>query len=551
MKHQSTSLHRWWRSIAQYAGLFLLCLSLSVSCGGDASAPDAASDTASEPADGRITIGTTLTVRTVDPADTYELFPGLLLYNMGDRLYTYEPGTTDLAPQLATELPTISDDGLTYTIPLRDDVTFHDGSPFNAEAMVFSIQRFMENEGRPAYLLSDKIESIEATGDYEISITLAAPFAGFPALLAFSGITPIPPSAYEIGAGSFQPTSFIGTGPYKLADLGSDLIRLDVNENYWGDAPDNQGIDIQIFSSPANLFNAFTTNSIDIAYQTLDPDQIQSLVDDASANSWQVIEAGSTVVNYLVLNQKIEPYGDVNVRKAIAALIDRPLLNDRVFRGQAEPLYSILPTSFAEYSPVFEDTFGDSSTEQAKEWLESAGFSDSNPLPLELWYISTSTTDGLAASTIEASMEQQLPGLVDVTIQGVESATAFENLGDGIYPTFILNWYPDFYDVDTFIHPFLHCDEGSPEEGCTSGQTQAGGSFYYSDRVIEMVNKQRTEANPEARDQLIQDLQLSLVEDVPYIPLWQEKDYAFTQPNVSGFTIQPTQQVIFSEISES
>ncbi|HEY9816642.1 MAG TPA: ABC transporter substrate-binding protein [Candidatus Obscuribacterales bacterium] len=543
------SLRRGGRSLTQLIGLFCLCLFLTVSCGGGSSSTDSAATDSS--ANGRLTLGTTLTVRTVDPADTYEIFPGILLYNLGDRLYTYEPGTTDLVPQLATEMPQISDDGLTYTIPLRDDVTFHDGSPFNAEAMVFSIQRFMENGGRPAYLLSDKIASVEASGDYEITIQLSAPFAGFPSLLAFSGVTPVPPSAYEIGPGSFQPTSFIGTGPYKLSQIGADLVRLDVNEDYWGEAPANNGLDIQIFSSPANLFNAFRTNTVDIAYQTLDPDQISSLVREAETNNWQVEEAGSTVINYLVLNQKMEPYDNLDVRKAIASLIDRPLLNERVFQGQAEPLYSILPTSFSEYEPVFQEAYGDGDAEKAKAFLESAGFSESNPLPLEIWYISTSTTDGLAASTLEASIEQQVPGLVDVTLQGVESATAFENLGDGIYPTFILNWYPDFYDVDTFIHPFLHCDEGSPETGCTSGQTQAGGSFYYSDRVIDLVNQQRLESDVEARRAIIAELQQSLVEDVPYVPLWQKKDYAFSQPNVDGFSIQPTQQVLFWQLSKS
>lgn len=542
------SLRRGGRSLAQLIGLFCLCLFLTVSCGGGSSTDSAATDSS---ANGRLTLGTTLTVRTVDPADTYEIFPGILLYNLGDRLYAYEPGTTDLVPQLATEMPQISDDGLTYTIPLRDDVTFHDGSPFNAEAMVFSIQRFMENGGRPAYLLSDKIASVEASGDYEITIQLSAPFAGFPSLLAFSGVTPVPPSAYEIGPGSFQPSSFIGTGPYKLSQIGADLVRLDVNEDYWGEAPANNGLDIQIFSSPANLFNAFRTNTVDIAYQTLDPDQISSLVREAETNNWQVEEAGSTVINYLVLNQKMEPYDNLDVRKAIASLIDRPLLNERVFQGQAEPLYSILPTSFSEYEPVFQEAYGDGDAEKAKAFLESAGFSEANPLPLEIWYISTSTTDGLAASTLEASIEQQVPGLVDVTLQGVESATAFENLGDGIYPTFILNWYPDFYDVDTFIHPFLHCDEGSPETGCTSGQTQAGGSFYYSDRVIDLVNQQRLESDVDARRAIIAELQQSLIEDVPYVPLWQKKDYAFSQPSVDGFSIQPTQQVLFWQLSKS
>ena len=121
--------------VGQYAGLFSLCLLIAVGCrSGDNAATPAGS--AGSPS-ARVSIGTTLSARTLDPADSYEIFPGILLYNMGDRLYTYAPGTTDLVPQLATELPTVSEDGLTYTIPLRDDVTLHDGTPFTADVMAF------------------------------------------------------------------------------------------------------------------------------------------------------------------------------------------------------------------------------------------------------------------------------------------------------------------------------------------------------------------------------------------------------------------------------
>ncbi|EDX87753.1 hypothetical protein S7335_5463 [Synechococcus sp. PCC 7335] len=146
---------RWFFRTGRYVGLFSLCLMLVVGCGGDVQSPDQARAVGD-----RISMGTTLSARTLDPADAYEIFPGILLYNMGDRLYTYSPGTTDLVPQLATELPTVSDDGLTYTIPLRDDVTLHDGTPFTAEVMAFSIERFMENGGRPASLLASKIDSV-------------------------------------------------------------------------------------------------------------------------------------------------------------------------------------------------------------------------------------------------------------------------------------------------------------------------------------------------------------------------------------------------------
>lgn len=492
-------------------------------------------------------MGTTQKVRTLDPADSYEIFPGILLYNMGDRLYTYAPGTTELEPQLATEIPTISDDSLTYTIPLREGVTFHDGSEFNAEVMAYSIQRFMENGGRPSFLLGEKIASVEATGDYELTITLNSPFAAFTALLTFWGVTPIPPEQYEIAEGSFQPDTFIGTGPYKLAELTPETVRLDVFEDYWGDTPANDGFDIQLLSSPANLYNAFLTGDFDIAYQTLDPEQITSLENEAGDGGWQVIEAGTTVINYMMLNQAIEPLDDANVRKAIAAMIDRPLLNERVFQGQADPLYSLIPTSFDIYNPVFKDLYGDGDFEKAQEFLADAGYDESNPFTLEIWYPSSSTQRNLVATTLEASIEQGLPGIVNVDVKDVESATAWPNLDKGIYPTFLLNWYPDFYDADTFIQPFMECKDGSPEEGCIEGANRA---FYYNATANELIEKQRAETDVDARKDYFVELQDILGEDVPYVPLWQNKDYIFAQGGVENVSIEPTQQFLLWQISK-
>lgn len=495
-------------------------------------------------------MGTTLKAETLDPADAYEIFPGILLYNMGDRLYTYAPGTTDLVPQLATEMPTISDDGLTYTIPLREDVTFHDGTPFNAEAMAFSLQRFMENGGRPSFLLADQIESVEATGDYELTITLKQPFAAFPAQLAFFGATPVSPAAYEIGAGQFKPDTFVGTGPYTLAAFNTDSIRLDVNENYWGEKPANEGIDIQIISSPANLFNTFKTGGLDVAYQTLDPDQIRSLVDTADQNNWQVIEAGTNTINYLVFNQNTEPFDDLKVRQAVAALIDRNLIIERVFQGQAEPLYSLLPNTFPIYQPVFQEAYGDGNTEQARELLTEAGFSESNPLTLEIWHSSGSTTRGLVASTLKASIEQQLPGIVNVEVNTTESATIFDNLDKGTYPTVLLDWYPDFYDADTFVEPFLSCTKGSASTGCEEGQSQTGGSFYYSEQANDLIKQERAEPDVKEREALLTQLQELAAVDVPYIPLWQNKDFVFAKGDLDGVAIQPTQQFLLWQIEK-
>ena len=186
-KHKSSnSVNHSWKLIIQFVGLFGLCCFLVISCSQPQNKPDNAPTI--ETNTNRITIGTTLKSRTIDPADAYEVISGNLHYNLGDRLYGYKLGTTELVPQLATKMPKISEDGTTYTIPIRQGVTFHDGTPFNAEAMAFSLKRFIKNSGPPSSLLTNTVESIEPTGEYQLTIKLKKPFAAFTPLLAFSGL---------------------------------------------------------------------------------------------------------------------------------------------------------------------------------------------------------------------------------------------------------------------------------------------------------------------------------------------------------------------------
>ncbi|MEM9215053.1 MAG: ABC transporter substrate-binding protein [Cyanobacteria bacterium P01_F01_bin.150] len=540
----------------KWLGTSGLCITLALAgCGApstttkstDSATDTSATEAAASSSSNRISMGTTLTVNTLDPADAYTIFPGILLYNMGDRLYTYKPGTTSLIPQLATEMPTISEDGLTYTIPLREGVKFHDGSDFNAEVMVHSINRFIQNGGGPSALLSGQIESVEATGDYEITITLQSPFAAFTGLLSFWGTTPVPPESYPIAEGDFLPDTFVGTGPYKLVEKTPDVIRLEAFDDYWGTQPANSGYDIQLFSSPANLYNTFKTGGVDIAYQTLDPDQIRDLEKNSDAGGWQVIEAGSTVVNYLILNQKLAPVDDVNVRKAIAAMIDRNLLNERVFQGQASPLYSLVPTNFDVDKPVFKNLYGDGDAEKAKGFLQEAGYDANNPLVLEIWYPSASTERNLVATTLEASIEQMMDGAVDIQVNDVEGATGRANLEKGVYQSFLSNWYLDFFDPDNFIQPFMQCLDGEASKGCNSVDNDA---FYFNPEVNELITKQRQETDVDVRNKYFGELQDILGEDVPYIPLWQNKDYVFAQGGVQNVSIEPTQQFLLWQVSK-
>lgn len=527
------------RKIYQYLFLFLLCLGLGVACNGN-QVPQS-TNIHNE----RISVGTTLKPRTLDPADSYELAGLNIIYNVGESLYTYKIGSTDIKPLLAASLPEISEDGLIYTIPIRQGISFHDGSTFNAQAMAFSLQRFVTNGGKPAFLLGDVIDKIKATGEYELEITLKQSFSAFPALLAFPGACAVSPQAYKIGAEEFRPNILIGTGRYKLAQYKGDSISLNINNNYWGDKPANKGINLQIYAgNSANLFNSFKTGAIDVAYQSLDPQQIQNLI-EKDKEEWQTIEGSGTVVNYLVLNSQQEPLDQPEVRQAIAAIINRALINERVLKGQAEPIYSLVPTAFESYKPIFEELYGDANVIQAKELLTKAGYSVENPAIVEIWHSSGSITRGIVADTIKAYADRELGGMLQFIPNSVESAAFFGNLSKGVYGTALVDWYPDFLDPDNYLQPFLSCGKGSDNLGCEDGAAQSRGSFYYSDLANKLVVQSRQEQDPIKREVLFVKLQELMAQDTPYIPLWQTKDYVFTQNRVKGVVINPSQNFPF------
>ena len=499
-----------------------------------------------------ITIGTILKPRTIDPADSYEAAGLMIIYNLGETLYTYKLGTTELEPRLAIAFPKISEDGLTYTIPIRQGVKFHDGTAFNAQAMAFSLNRFIKNGGEPSFLLSDTVKSVEATGEWELKVTLQKPFAAFPSLLAFPGACAVSPKAYEIGEGKFIPEKFAGTGPYKLTSFNSDSLRLELFDDYWGEKPRNKGIDLQLYpSNPANLFNAFRTKAIDVAYQSLLPQQVKKLKAYAEKGEGQVIEASGSVVNFMTLNMNSDPLKQKLVRQAIAALVDRKLLNERILQGQGEALYSMIPISFEAYKPVFQTEYGDHNIEKARQLLQQAGYSKENPVTVEIWHSSGSITASIVAALLKALSKRDLDGMIQFQPNSIASAAFFKNVGKGLYDSAISNWYPDFLDPDNYIYPFLDCAKRSTAKGCEEGGSQGQGSFYYSEEMNQLIDQQRKESDPAKRNEIFARIQTLLAQDVPYIPLWQTKDFAFAQNGIKGVFINPSQTFPFWTIERS
>ncbi len=170
---------------------------------------------------------------------------------------------------------------------------------------------------------------------------------------------------------------------------------------------------------------------------------------------------------------KSKPLDKLEVRQAIAAVMDRPLITDRILGGQGQPLYSLIPTSFDVQKPVFKELYGDANTTKAKELLTKAGYSAANPFILQIWHPTGSTKRTLVASMIEALAKQKMDGIMRVEINSVESPTLFQNIEKGIYPAVLVDWSADFFDADNYIQPFFGLCDGfgghRVREGCESG----------------------------------------------------------------------------------
>lgn len=538
----------------QRLGLFCFCLILTVGCRQwfEAPQPSPTPSPSQAAITSTISLGTTAKIRTLDPSDAYQVFTGNLLYNLGDCLYAYKDGGTELVPQLATAMPQVSENGLEYTIPLRKDVVFHDGTPFDAKAMAFSLQRFLDNGGQPSFLLSDTVEKVDASASHQLKIRLKKPFVAFPSLLSFSGLAAVSPQAYANQVDSFQPSTFVGTGPYRLVSDTLDSLELESFAQYWGNKPQNRSVTIKRYANAANLFNAFRTGDVNIAYQSLNPNQVQILVKTAEETlSWKAISGKGSNITYLSLNLRDAPLNQINVRQAIALVIDRQDLQNQVLNNQVEPLYSLIPNIYPESKSVFRTPAALDPTAQAKEKLKEAGYSKDNRVKITFGYRSNVPSDEPAAQRIKSAIEKQLGGMVEVDLEGVESADAYVSQNQGRYSMFMLDYTGDYYDPDTYIQPFLDCSQGSEEEGCEAGSSVVQGSFYYRDRINQLIDQERQSKDRKQRQQIFAEIQDILAKDVPYIPLWQRREYVFAQNNIEGIQLDPTQHFPFWPLHKS
>ena len=473
-----------------------------------------------------ITIGTTDMITSLDPAQSYNFHDWEIFYNTNSGLLTYVPGTTQLIPGLAITMPEVSPDGLMYTFTLRPNLQFPDGTPLDADIVKWSIDRVSALEGAPSWLVTVFISEVQVINDTTIRFVLKQPCAFFPLLTTLAPYYPVNPNCFP--GNHFAPDNTCGgIGPYTIIGWTKGVsMELKANPNYYGPSPQTPYITIKYFDSAVEMRQALENGEIDVAWRTLTPADYQAL----KANpDFKVIEGSGPFIRYLCFNTSASPFDEVNVRKAIAAAVERQSIAHNVFSDTMSALYSMVPIGVWSHRDSFLDSYGERNLNQARTLLRQAGYSETNKLMMDLWYplehygpLEPDFAEALAAEIEET-------GMVSVTLHSAEWLTYINLIGK--MPAFLLGWYPDYLDPDDYTFPFAH-----------STASADMGIFYDNPQMDELLERGQTITpiqGPE-REAVYVQIQELWAEEVPTIPLLQGKLTAVTRKEVHNLIISPT-----------
>ena len=485
--------------------------------------------------------GTTERVTDMDPANAYDFHTWEIFYNIYNGLMGYPAGETELIPQLA-ESYEIVDDGKGYIFKLREGLKFSDGTPLDAEAVKWSIERVMRIKGDPSWLVTDFVKSVEALDKLKIKFNLINQVAYFPSLVATVPYYPVNPNVYPADKIVANPSELkggklVGPGAYRVVSFKRDQeVVLEANPHFYGPKPKNDRVVIRYFSDATTMRLALEKGELDFAFKSFNPSDIQDL---QKLDKIKTITGQGPYIRYLCF-QCAKHFTDKVGRRGVAAAINRPDIIKKVFLGQNEPLYSMVPMGMWTHTDNFKEDLGDGNVELSKKLLGSKGYNEQNKLKLELWY--TPAHYGDTEVDLAAVLKDQFEatGAMEVTVKSAEWATYKENWRNQVMPIYLLGWYPDYIDPDNYTAAF----------GGTAGSK--GNGIYFSDPEWDaMFVEGQKNPDAKAREAVYKKVQKMWTDEVPTAPIFQGTLYLFAQKNINGIKISPTLQFLYAPIEQA
>jgi peptide/nickel transport system substrate-binding protein len=480
-------------------------------------------------------VGTTYIWDTANP--TFGWYGYTIRYMIYDTLVE-EMGISNFQPGLA-ESWEVSDDGLVWTFKIREGVKFHDGTPFDANAVAWSLNWTLENDIETFAFYLYNFEEIVALDDTTLQVTLSDPVGNMEYLLMYVWILPESvwgEMTYDQIMEFEDLTAAVGTGPYILKEWSEgEYMILEANKDYWRQTPEIDQIIYHEYATEDAVVQALLAGEIDIIDADVIPATAIQTLQDAADVEVPIME--STTIDELIINSHEDgtqppSLWDPAVRLAMAYAIDQQQIINVAYLGYADPATVVVPKSLGDWhnsdvqAILFDVAQGNSILDDAG-YFDSDGdgireFSDGTPLEYRL-YASDDATNARILEIISDGFSQ-IGISAPPTLMDEDSLIA-------LYPAFdfdLVYWGWGLDPDPDFSMLIFTCDQR--EEG---GWNDSG---YCEEEFDQMYVEQGVRFDREARRQLIWEMQEKLFNDRPYIVLTYAKNIqAYRSDRFTGF----------------
>lgn len=469
---------------------------------------------------------------TLDPADAEDGESAKVLVNVFDTLVTYPLDSADLVPGLATEWSE-SPDRLAWTFKLREGVKFHDGTPFNADAVVFSMNRLIDPTNPHRYGAKlpygsdfQVIESVTAQGPYAVVFKLKRPSGVLLRNLAMFVAGIVSPTAVQADKENCK-IHPVGTGPFQFDSwLPGEKLSIVANPDHWQGPPGVRQVIFKPIAEPAARLRQLKTGEIDMADGLSIPVREQIKADPGL----KLLTSGGMNIGYLGMNTSRPPFDNPLVRKAVAHAIDKAAILASAYDNAGNVATTPIPRNLWGFDPDVPDYPYDPG--KAKELLAEAGVKPGTKI--QFWAMRNSRPYMPAPEKIAAMVQQQLRDIgLEPEILSPPWSQYLDQVGNGEHQMCLMGWSTDNADPNNFLYNLLDKDHAVPPNANNN-------CFYKSDPLHEILIAAQEESDQAKRADLYRQAQRIIHEDCPMVPLVSLEMAAGVRKHVTNYQVHPT-----------
>jgi peptide/nickel transport system substrate-binding protein len=427
-----------------------------------------------------------------------------------------------------------SEDGLAWDLKLREGISFHDGTPFNAEAVKFNLDRFMgkgEFEGESAiysFLLSE-VEEVEVVDENTVRLHLTQQFAPIASHLSHSFIGMHSPASLQALDADEYVEAPVGTGAYKYVawDRGEQIV-MEKNEDYWGGAPKLDTVTFKFVPEAGSRVIMLETGEAH-AMMAVPPTDIARL---EAADDIDIVYQSSVRVIYMGFNLEDEKFQDVRVRQALNYAIDKEAIIATIFQGVGTPSSAPIVPSVFGYTQVGPYEYN---LEMAKELLEEAGYADG--FDIELFHpTGRYPQDSTVAEAVQAMLaEVGINATLTTYDWGTYLDTVIVPPEQAEHDVYMLGWGTVTLDADYGLYALFHSSQWPPANNV---------SYYANTDVDALLAEARVTPDRAVREALYSEAIELIWNDAPWIFLHDEGQVNAVRSNVKGLIHHPLENIL-------